>query len=38
MIKFRKLRWTGHVVRMEDGRSALKMLTDNLRKKTFRKA
>ena len=27
MIKSRKLRWAGHVARMEDGRSALKILT-----------
>ena len=28
VIKSRKLRWTGHVARMEEGRSAFKMLTD----------
>ena len=27
MFKSRKLRWIGHVVRMEEGRSALKILT-----------
>ena len=27
MIKSRRLRWRGHVVRMEEGRSALKILT-----------
>ena len=27
VIKSRKLRWADHVARMEDGRSALKMLT-----------
>ena len=27
MIKSRRLRWTGHVARMEEGRSAFKMLT-----------
>ena len=27
MIKSRRLRWAGHVVRMEDGRSAFKILT-----------
>ena len=27
-IKFRRLRWAGHVVRMEEGRSAFKILTD----------
>ena len=28
MIKSRRLRWVGHVVRMEEGRSAFKILTD----------
>ena len=28
MIKFRRLRWSGHVARMKESRSALKMLTD----------
>ena len=27
VIKSRKLRWAGHVTRMEEGRSAFKMLT-----------
>ena len=27
MIKFRRLRWVGHVVRMEEDRSAFKILT-----------
>ena len=27
MIKSRRLRWAGHVVRMEEGRSTLKILT-----------
>ena len=27
MIKSRRLRWAGHVARMEEGRSAFKMLT-----------
>ena len=27
VIKSRRLRWAGHVVRMEEGRSALKILT-----------
>ena len=27
MIKSRRLRWAGHVVRMEEGRSAFKILT-----------
>ena len=26
IIKYRRLRWTGHVARMEEGRSALKIL------------
>ena len=29
-IKSRKLRWAGHVARMEEGRSAFKILTGNL--------
>ena len=28
MIKSRGLRWIGHVARMEEGRSALKLSTD----------
>ena len=28
VIKSRRLRWAGHVVRMEEGRSASKILTD----------
>ena len=28
MIKSRRLRWVGHVARMEEGRSAFKILTD----------
>ena len=27
MIKFRRLRWAGHLARMEEGRSAFKILT-----------
>ena len=27
MIKSRRLRWTGHVVRMEEGKSAFKIVT-----------
>ena len=27
MINFRRLRWAGHVARMEEGRSAFKILT-----------
>jgi hypothetical protein len=29
VIKSRRLRWAGHVARMEEARSALKILTDN---------
>jgi hypothetical protein len=28
-IKSRRLRWAGHVARMEEGRSAFKILTGN---------
>ena len=28
IIKSRELRWAGHVTRMEEGRSAFKILTD----------
>ena len=28
VIKSRRLRWAGHVVRMEEGRSAFKLVTD----------
>ena len=28
MIKCRRLRWAGHVARMEEGRSSFKILTD----------
>ena len=28
MIKSRRLRWAGHVARMEEGKSALKILID----------
>jgi len=27
VIKYRRLKWEGHVARMEEGRSAFKMLT-----------
>ena len=30
VIKSRSLRWAGHVARMEEGRSAFKMLTGKL--------
>ena len=29
VIKSRRFRWAGHVVRMEEGRSAFKILTGN---------
>ena len=36
VIKSRRLRWAGHVARMEEGRSAFKMLTGKLtRKRSF---
>jgi hypothetical protein len=35
VIKFRRLRLTGHVARMQEGRSAFKMLTDNPTRKIF---
>ena len=28
-IKYRRLRWAGHVARLDEGRSAFKILTDN---------
>jgi hypothetical protein len=28
VIKYRRLRWAGHVARMEEGRSAFRILTD----------
>ena len=28
VVKYRRLRWAGRVARMEDGRSAFKILTD----------
>ena len=38
VIKFRRLRWAGHVARMKEGRSALKILKDSTyREQTFRK-
>ena len=33
MIKSRRLRWEGHVARMEEGRTAFKILTGNPRGK-----
>ena len=30
MIKSRRLRWAGHIARMEEGRSALQILTSKL--------
>ena len=38
VIKSRRLRWAGHIARMEEGRSAFKILTGSLnlhRKETF---
>ena len=38
MIRFRRLRWAGHVARMEEGRSALKILTGTpARKRALRR-
>ena len=37
-MKFRRLRWVGHVARMEEGRSAFKKFTGTPTRKTFRKA
>ena len=34
MIKSRRLRWAGYVARMEEGRSAFKILTDKPTRKT----
>ena len=33
VIKSRKLRWAGHIARMEEGRSAFKILTVNLQER-----
>ena len=33
VIKSRRLRWAGHVVRMEEGRSAFKILTSKSKRK-----
>ena len=38
IIKFRRLRWTGHVVRMKEGRSSFKILTGKATGKRSRKA
>ena len=35
VIKSRRLRWAGHVVRMEEGRSAFKILAANPAGKIF---
>ena len=37
MIKSRRLRWVGHVVRIEEDKSAFKVLTGKPEGKTFRK-
>jgi hypothetical protein len=33
--KSRRLRWAGHVARMEEGRSAFKILTGNLQERNL---
>jgi hypothetical protein len=33
LLKSRRLRWTGHVARMEEGRSVFKILTGKLQEK-----
>jgi hypothetical protein len=38
VFKSRRLRWAGHIARMEEGRNAFKILTETYRKKTYRKA
>ena len=38
VVKSRRLRWAGHVARMEEGRSAFKFYQVNLQEETFRKA
>jgi hypothetical protein len=38
VIKSRRLRWAGHVAKMEEGRSAFKMLRYIYWKESFRKA
>jgi len=38
MIKSRRLRWAGHVVRMEEIRSTFKILTGKPTGKSFREA
>jgi hypothetical protein len=38
MIKPRRLRWAGHVARMEEGNNAFKMLTGTNRNETFGEA
>ena len=38
VIKSRRLRWTGHVARLEESRSDFKILTCLYSKETFRKA
>ena len=39
VIKSRRMRWAGHVARMEEGRSAFKIVTGKTyRKKTFGEA
>ena len=38
MFKSRRMRWAGHVARMEEGRSAFKTSTGHYRKDTIREA
>jgi hypothetical protein len=38
VIKSRRLRWIGHVVRMEEGKISFKILQLKIRKETPRKA
>jgi hypothetical protein len=38
LIKFRRLRWAGHVDRMEEGRSGFRILTGKPTGEAFRKA
>ena len=38
VIRSRRLKWAGHVAKMEEGRSAFIILTGTYRKETFREA
>ena len=37
VIKSRRLRWTGHITRIEEGRSVLKILTGTTGKRPLRR-